>query len=151
MTDTAQDRADRILEAALAEGGGHDPRDLCRGQLKALRSANPEHYQQAVDHYRDSLVPAVAAGSAEPLAAWREYAVLLARLTEPGRAVAVDAQGMAHAWEAPGDLTDLVLHLPDDERLTPTLVALPAEPSPAQRATCDWLVGGRKQLREAEA
>lgn len=145
-----QDEADRRLEAALAEHGARDPREFYRTQLKELREANPEGYQDAVAYYRNELIPAIGRDGREPLAAWTDYGRTLATLRAAGRTVAVDASGQSRAFESPARLEDLVLHLPDEQRMRAVLVALPPQLSPAQRATYDWLVSGRLKLREDE-
>lgn len=150
MTETMQDEADRRLEAALAEHGARDPREFYRAQLRELREANAQGYQDAVAYYRDTLLPAIARDGKEPLAAWTDYGHALATLRAPGRTVAVDASGKAGAFQSPHALGDLVLHLPQEQRMKAILVALPPQLSPAQRATYDWLVAGRLKLREDE-
>lgn len=150
MTDTMQEEADRRLEAALAEHGARDPREFYRGQLRELREVNPQGYQDAVTYYRDTLLPAITRDGQEPLAAWTDYGHTLASLRAPGRTVAVDASGRARAFLSPHALEELVLHLPDEQRLKAILVALPPRLSSAQRATYEWLVSGRLKLREED-
>lgn len=141
-----QQAADARFEEALAATGARDPRDYYRGRLRELKRANPEGYAEGVGYYRNTLVPSIAAGEAEPIGAWREYGLLLARLTAPGRAVAVDATGRSRPFEPPGDAADMVLHLPERNRDRPLLVALPPDPTPAQLATHQWLVAGARAL-----
>lgn len=141
--------ADQRFEEALAKAGARDPRDYYRERLRDLKGANPDGYADAVGYYTDTLLPSIAEGKAEPLAAWREYGLLIARLTAPGRTVAVDAGGRARPYESPGESSDMVLHLCEgrEARGRVLLVGLPPEPSSAQTATYDWLVGGRRALR----
>lgn len=144
--------ADQRFAEALAEAGARDPRDYYRERLRELKGANPEGYASAVGYYTDTLLPSIAEGNAEPLAAWREFGLLIARLTAPGRTVAVDAGGRARPYEPPGDSDDMVLHLPEGRGVRGgrvLLVGLPPEPSDAQLATHDWLVAGRRALRGA--
>ena len=148
MSDEMQTEADRLLEEAMGTRGARDPREFYRTQLRELRESDPDAYRQGVDYYRDTLIPSIAGGGAEPLTAWAEYGRTLATLRAPGRTVAVDGTGRARAYEPPVTLEDLVLHLPDEKRVRALLVSLPPELTPAQRATYDWLVTGRHKLRE---
>lgn len=144
-----QERADQRLEAALRAGGARDPRDFYRVQLKELRAENRSGYDEAVRYYKEVLIPRVADETQDVLAAWTDYGRHLAQLRAPGRTVSVDATGRAVAYEAPTTPDSLVLHLPDENRRAALVVGLPSELSPAQRATYDWLVSGRRSLREA--
>ncbi len=136
--------ADARFAEALAATGARDPRGYYRGRLRELRHANPGAYAEGVAYYQNTLVPSIAAGDADAIEAWREYGLLLARLTSPGRAVAVDATGRSRPFEPPGDAADMVLHLPEHTRERPILVALPSDPTPAQTATHQWLVRGAR-------
>jgi hypothetical protein len=149
MSDDLQARADARLDEALSAQGARDPRGFYRDRLRSLRSADRDAYERAVAHYRDTLLPSIADGGADPLSAWTEYGRLLAELTAPGRTVALDASGRARAYEAPADPAHLVLHVPDGPRTPTMVVALPADMSAAQRASYDWLVGGRTSMKDA--
>ncbi len=148
MSADAQRIADERLTRALAESGAPDPRGGCRDQLRRLRRRSPERYEEGVAYYRNRLVPSIAGEEADPLAAWRDYALFIAELASPGRAVAVDEEGRSRPFAAPGKPADMVLHLPDRNRAAAVLIALPPEPSAAQRATRDWLVLGRRELEQ---
>ncbi len=148
--DALQERADQRLEDALAAQGARDPRDFYRVQLKELRSENRSGYEDAVRYYKETLITRVADQAKDPLAAWTDYGRHLAELRAPGRTVVVDDTGRALAYESPADPGALVLHLPDEDRRSALVVGLPMELSPAQRATYDWLVSGRRSLREAK-
>ncbi len=111
--------------------------------LRELKQANPEGYAKAVVYYRDTLIPSVASGDAEPLEAWTEYGRRLAESLAPGRTVAVDGTGRAHPYEAPAPRDRLLLHIPDGKGGRALLVGLPAELTAAQRATYDVLVAGK--------
>ena len=145
-----QQAADARFEEALAATGARDPRSHYRGALRELKRTNPQGYSEGVAYYRSTLVPSIADGRTDPIEAWRDYGLLLARLTSPGRAVAVDATGRSRAYEPPGHAADMVLHLPDRSRDRAILVALPPEPSPAQHATHRWLVAGARALPQSE-
>lgn len=147
QTDTPQALADRRLEAALEQTGARDPRAVCRERLRELKGIDGAAFEQAVDHYRDRLVPAIVAGE-EPFTAWIEYGRMIAGLTFEGRTVAIDRTGLAREYSTPADPGALVLHLPPGGKGRALLLALPRDPSRAQQATCDLLVDGRAGLRE---
>lgn len=148
MTDDVTKEADRRLEEALEARGARDPREFYRERLRALKERSSEGYQEAVAYYRDTLLPAVVGGSVDPLEAWTRYGRRLAEASAPGRTVAVDATGRAEPWSDPPPLDHLILHLPEDTGQRALLVGLPAELSPAQRATYDVLVAGRQKPRD---
>ena len=147
MSDETTAAADRALEEALTVSGVRDPRESCRESLRALKQANADGYERAVEYYRDVLTPDVAAGSRHPLDAWTEYGRLLADLLAPGRTVTIDESGRAHPYEGP--LRErLILHLPEAQGGRALLVGLPAALSAAQRATYDVLVSGKQRARD---
>jgi hypothetical protein len=145
MTDLTAE-ADRLLQESLDASGSRDPREFYRERLRELKSSNADGYQSAVAYYRDTLIPRVAGGEVEPLAAWAEYGRVLAECVAAGRTVSIDETGRAHPYQEPKD-SHLVLHLPEDNRIRAILVGLPAELSSAQRSTYDVLVSG-KQVRK---
>ena len=147
MTSDPKQAADTRFAEALAASGARDPRDYYREKLRELRRLNPEGYAEGVAYYQNTLIPSIAGGDADPLEAWRDYGLLIARLTAPGRPVAIDAGGRSRSFDPPGEPADMVLHMPDRSRERPILVALPAQPTPAQSATYDWLVAGRRSPR----
>ncbi len=147
QTENPQALADERLEVALEKTGARDPRAVCRERLRQLKSVDEAAFEQALGHYRDRLVPAIAAGE-EPLTAWVEYGRTIARLTFHGRTVAIDRTGLAREYATPADPEALVLHLPGGGKGRALLVAQPRDPSPAQQATRDLLVDGRSTMRE---
>jgi len=147
MSDDLNARADACLEAALEEAGARDPREFYRERLRELKQADAEGYAAAVAYYRDTLIPQVASGEGDPLAAWTEYGRRLAEAVSPGRTVSVDGTGRARPYEAPAPRDRLVLHLPDAKGGRAVLVGLPGELTPAQRASYDVLVAGKQKLR----
>lgn len=147
QTEDPQALADQRLEATLAKTGARDPRAVCRERLRELKSVDAAAFERAVGHYRDRLIPSVAAGE-EPLTAWVEYSRTIAGLTCPGRTVAIDRTGLAREYATPADPEALVLHLPRGGRGRALLVAQPRDPSLAQQATRDLLVDGRSTMRE---
>jgi hypothetical protein len=140
------EKADRALEEALNRSGARDPREFYRDRLRELKQASPEAYDEAVTYYQETLVPSVAGGGVDPLAAWTEYGRTLAELSAPGSTVSIDSTGRAEPYDAPTDPDQLVLHMPDAKKGRALLVALPRELSGAQRACFDWLVRGRLKL-----
>lgn len=147
MSDDLTARADKRLEEALAREGARDPREFYRERLKELKAASPDGYARAVAYYREQLLPQVADGGVEPLSAWTEYGRVLAEAVAPGRTVAVDGSGRSHPYEAPAPRDRLVLHFAEGKSTRAILVGLPAELTPAQRATYDVLVSGKQKAR----
>lgn len=145
---SVREEADARLEAVIAERGARDPREFYRERLKALREQDASAYEAAVDYYRETLVPTVAAGDVDPLEAWTGYGLRLAELSAEGRTVSIDRTGRSTAHET-YDAEALVLHLPEAPRVRALLVQLPAAPSDAQRATYSWLVAGKNRLPDA--
>ncbi len=147
MSDDLTAKADRRLDEALKDAGARDPREFYRERLRSLKQSNPEGYATAVAYYRDTLIPQVADGEGDPIAAWTEYGRRLAEAVTPGRTVAVDGTGRAEPYRAPAPRDRLILHLPDAKSGRALLVGLPTELTPAQRATYDVLVAGKLKLR----
>ncbi len=147
MTSDQKQAADTRFAEALTASGARDPRDYYREKLRELRRLSPDRYAEGVAYYQNTLIPSIAGGDADPLEAWRDYGLLIARLTAPGRPVAIDPEGRSRPFDPPGEPADMVLHMPEKIRERPILVALPAQPTPAQSATYDWLVAGRRAPR----
>ena len=142
MSDDTAAVAERKLEAALEAEGARDPREFYRERLRDLKQHDPEAYQGAVAYYRDTLLPSIASGDADPLDAWTEYGRTLASALAPGRTVCIDTTGRASPYEGPSR-ADLVLQIPSTKGGRAVLVALPAKLSGAQKATYDVLVRGK--------
>lgn len=149
MDPKQQEVADQRFDEALAQEGGRDPREFYRDLLRELKSSGPEAYDQAVAYYGEVLIPSIARGEAEPLAAWLEYGRRLCQLTSPGETVEIDASGVRHPHVAPTPKERMVLHIPAEKRARALVVGLPLTPTPAQRATLELLVQGRLKLRPA--
>lgn len=147
MDEAQKKEADRRFEEALEGSGARDPRDFYRKVLRELRQANPTGYQKAVDHFQEVLVPSIAGGDSEPLWAWREYGRLIAQVTAQGRTVAIDETGRSEPFDSQTPMDRLVLHLPEAKGGRAILVSLPADPSPAQRASYDLLVAGKHRIQ----
>ncbi len=149
MSDETTTQADHRLEEALERVGARDPREFYRDRLRELKGADPAGYEKAVAYYRDTLLPDIASGKAEPLAAWTEYGRRLAEALAPGRTVSIDGSGRAQPYEPPPALDRLIVHLPDEKGSRALLVGLPPDLTPAQRATYDVLIRGRQKLPDA--
>jgi len=150
MNEETRKQADRRFEEALEATDARDPRDFYRELLRELKDRDAEAYERAVDHFTGTLIPGIASGELEPLRAWREYGRKLAEWIVEGRTVEIDETGRARPHEPSEDdawSDAMVLHLPVGGREKAILVSLPAEPTPAQRATYDLLVAGRQTLR----
>ena len=139
--------ADRRLEEALTREGARDPREFYRERLRDLKQVDAAGYEEAVKYYRDTLLPSIASGEAEPLVAWTEYGRHLAQSIAPGRTVAIDGSGLAHRYEPPAPSDLLILHIPEAKGRA-LLVGLPTALTPAQRATYDVLVSGKQRSKE---
>jgi len=145
VTDSVTEAADKALEAALAATGARDPREFYRERLREIKRTRPQEYAAAVAYYSDTLLPEVAGGSRDPLEAWTLYGKRLAEALAPGRTVAIDETGRAHAWEK-RERSHLVLHFPEARGARALLVGLPPVLSDAQRATYDVLVAGKQRF-----
>lgn len=131
---------ERRLTAALAERELEDPRPLYRELLKELRSQDPVAYEDAVERYREEVVP--AAEGDDPLAAWTTYGRWLAARVAPGRAVSIDRSGRSRE---PGDgapaAACLLLHLPESTSRRAIALAIPSDPTEHQQQTRELLCG----------
>jgi hypothetical protein len=145
MSESQAAAADRALESALVRTGARDPREFYRERLRELKQANATEYERAVAYYTETLIPEVASGASDPLAAWTEYGRRLAVAVAPGRTVSIDETGRAHPYEGPAS-DRLVLHMPEDKGGRALLVGLPPVLSDAQRATYDVLVAGKQRF-----
>lgn len=146
MSDTIAAEAEKRLEAALEAEGARDPREFYRERLRDLKQADADAYAGAVAYYRDTLLPSIAEGGADPLDAWAEYGRTLAAALAPGRTVRIDGTGRAHPYERPSR-SDLVLQIPETKGGRAVLVSLPTELSRAQKATYDVLVAGKTRAQ----
>ena len=144
--NSAQEDADRVFAAALEETGARDPREFYRQRLRDLKDSDTGAYDEAVAYYRETLIPTVASGSADPIQAWLEYGCRLANLVSDGTPVTIDPTGVRHAFAAPVPSDHLLLHLPAKSGRA-LVVGLPRELSPAQWATFQLLAQGRLKLR----
>lgn len=143
MTKSGQDDGDR-LRAALAERGLADPRPSLRERLRALRDGNPAAFEEAKARFESIVQDGDA--TRDTVEAWVEYGRYLGDLTGPGTLYAVDAGGRAVPWAPPPAPGILILHIPDETGAPALAVMAPTDPSPAQQATLDLLVGRRLAL-----
>ena len=136
--------ADQLLTEALEASGARDPRDYYRERLKELKDIDPEKYDEAIEYYRDRLVPFGGSRETARLIAWTEYGKFLAESLMQGKTVSIDQDGLAHPYKPDASSGKLTLHLPQSGAGgRAVLVGLPNELSPAQKATYDVLVSGR--------
>lgn len=145
MSEDLAAQADVVLEAALEAAGARDPREFYRERLRDLKRADPDAYESAVSYYRETLIPRVASGDVDPLAAWTEYGRRLAAALAPGRTVSVDGTGLARDYGEEEVPDQLVLHLPHEKGARALLVGLPPSLTPAQHATYRVLVDGKQR------
>ncbi|WP_419949561.1 hypothetical protein [Candidatus Palauibacter sp.] len=122
---------------ALAAHGIEDVQPRYRRLLLALKARDAAAYERAVERYR-SEVAEVASGS-EALAAWLSYGAWLASRIEPGRLVTISTEGLATPAPDPAPPGPMLIHLPDAPNRKALVVAMPVDPSEAQRATVDLL------------
>ena len=142
MTDPKA-RADARLETALQRPDRQDPRPLYRPALKYLRARKPDAFAEALRHFEDELIPAVA-GEADPLAEWLAYGRRLALALGDGRLLEIDSTGRARPVAEVEAARGLVLHVPDDDAAPALALSYPTASSPAQQATFELLVEGRQ-------
>ncbi|MYH10628.1 MAG: hypothetical protein F4012_00525 [Gemmatimonadales bacterium] len=122
---------------ALAEHGIEDVQPLYRQLLLRLKTRDGEAYERAVARYR-SEVESVA-GDDDTLAAWLSYGAWLASRLEPGNLFTISEEGLAARAPDPFPTGPMLIHLPDAANRKGFVIAMPATPSEAQRATADLL------------
>ena len=136
--------AEARLAEALKRGEVQDPRGYLRERMRELKRSKPDAYEEAAGYYGDTLVPSIASGEADPILAWREFAKRIAELTAAGETVVIGPTGEAAPYSEETPKDRLVLHLPESRSWKALVVSMPAEPSPAQRATHELLVLGAR-------
>lgn len=141
MSDDARARADDRLEAALTGADRRDPRPFYRRVLRHLRERDPEAFRRALDHFEQELVPGSL--EADPLAAWLEYGLRLAKELGGGRLVDVDGTGRTRPADDPAAALGLLLHVPDAPSAPVVVLRYPSEATAPQHATYELLVEGR--------
>lgn len=137
---TGRDALDDAYLQALAKHGLQDVQPLYRQLLLRLKAQDATEYEEAVARYKDEVESAVDDAD-DPVAVWVGYGAWLAPRLAPGSLRAVDANGLASPAETPPPLGPMLMHLPDDPKVRALVLAMPAEPSPAQKETAALLCG----------
>ncbi|HKK08355.1 MAG TPA: hypothetical protein VKA44_05665 [Gemmatimonadota bacterium] len=130
------------FEETLEARGLADPRPLYRTMLRELKQADASVYEEAVRRYEEELAPADESRGESALRAWLAYGSWLAGRLAPGGRVTVDRVGRAR--ELAGDEVPegaLLLHVPEKRNRRALALGIPRDPSPAQDATLELLVG----------
>lgn len=160
-TADLEDAAARRYEEALSRHGVRDLQPTCRDLLRRLKAEDERAYDEGVARYRETLLPTVASGEADPVGAWIDYGAWLCEKLGEGRCVAVDESGRAeslepgpggpwiggdHASADRGDTASedgsggrLVLFLPSSTAEPAVPIAVPSKPSDPQRVTAELL------------
>lgn len=134
-TDAMRARTDEALEAA----GFADIRPDYRTMLRRLKQRDATGFAEATRRYEEVLAPAVAGGVADPVAAWVEYGVWLARRLGSGRLVSLDASGLASDAGPEPVPGHVMLYLPDEVGDPAIALLGPVVPSAAQKAALELL------------
>ena len=142
MGNDAEQRtlADARLAQSLSERGYADAREPYRARLRELRQAQPSLFEAATRHYAEVVVPDLANAASDPVASWADYGRFLGELEGPGRVVAVDPSGSALHGPDAKPAGDMLIFLPEDRKSSALPLLVPAQPTPAQRASYDLLV-----------
>jgi hypothetical protein len=127
-------------EDSLAAHGLADVQPLYRKLLVRLKSQDAAAYDEAVARYRDD-VEALVDDAEDPVAVWVGYGAWLAPRIAGGELMAVDENGRARPVGSPPPLGPMLMHLPNDTKERGLVLAMPAEPSPAQEETAALLCG----------
>ena len=122
---------------ALAEHGIDDVQPLYRQLLLRLKARDGGTYERAVARYRSDVEGVTGGG--EALAAWLSYGAWLASCLEPGGLFTISEAGLAARAPDPFAPGAMLIHLPDAANRKGFVIAMPAAPSVAQRATADLL------------
>jgi len=131
--------SDRYRES-LAAHGLDDVQPLYRRLLVRLKAQDATSYDEAVARYHDEVEAAVEAAE-DPVALWVGYGVWLAPRIAPGELITVDENGRALRAGSPAPLGPMLMHLPSDRKSPGIVLAMPANPSPAQKETAALLCG----------
>ncbi|WP_420633868.1 hypothetical protein [Candidatus Palauibacter sp.] len=124
-------------DQALAAHGLEDVQPRYRLLLLKLKAVDGPGYERAVAKYR-SEVEGVAGGP-DAMAAWLSYGAWLASKIEPGGIVTISREGLATPAPDPLLPGPMLIHLPDALNRRGFVIALPVDPSDAQRTTADLL------------
>ena len=125
-------------EQALARHGLEDVQPRYRGLLLRLKNQDARAYEEAVRRYQED-VEAVVDSTRDPVAVWVGYGAWLGPRLAPGVLKAVDRNGLAVDAPTPPPLGPMLMHLPHDQKVRAVVVAMPADPSDAQKETAALL------------
>jgi len=142
--------AEARTDAAIVKGPYEDPRPGLRARLRYLREEQPASFTAALQYYENTLLPVVAAADSDPLTEWIEYGRRLGDLTAPGKTLEIDETGRARPFRLRAPATGLILHVPDDTSAEALAIAVPREPSEAQRASYALLIERARALSARE-
>jgi hypothetical protein len=148
------DQSDKVAaeartDAAILNGPYEDPRPVLRARLRYLREEQPAAFTAALEYYEETLLPVVAAADSDPLTEWIEYGRRLGDLTARGKTLEIDGSGRARPFRARAPATGLILHIPDDTSAEALAIAVPREPSEAQRASYALLIDRARGLEKS--
>ncbi len=130
---------DEAYERALVEHGLADVQPLYRQLLRRLKTEDPAAYEEAVARYRDQVEAAVDTGAGDPVGVWLAYGAWLAPRLAPGALLRIADNGRAEPAPTPPPAGAMLIHLPDDARRRGFVLAMPTDPSPAQKETAALL------------
>ena len=151
MDEERRGAAETRFTDALRKTGARDPRGAYRIMMRELKARDQAKYERTVREFQASVIEAIAEREADPLETWLEFGRKLANEIAPGQDLVIDGTGRARSFEPPPSWSDLILHLPDEQRLRAVVVGSPPEPSPAQLACVRLLVEGNVRLPEGPA
>jgi hypothetical protein len=128
-------------DSRLAGSDFEDPRPALRELLRRLRAQDVEGFAEATERFEQVLVPAAASEHCDPLVAWIEYARWLSDRLAHGRAVRIDATGLASPASGEPERGMLLVHLPDEQKAHAMVLLAPRQLSSPQQETIRLLVG----------
>lgn len=133
--------ARRRTDSSLAGAGFEDPRPALRDLLRRLRAQDVAGFAEATARYEQVLVPDAASEDSDALVAWIEYALWLSDRLAPGRAVRIDATGLASPASGEPEPGMLLVHIPDEQQVRAMVLLAPQQLSEPQQETIRLLVG----------
>ena len=114
-------------------------RPAYRTMLRRLKERDAARFDEATRRYEEELVPALAKGTQDPIAAWAAYGSWLAHELSPGRLVRLDESGLATAADPRPLPGQVLLYLPEESRDPAVPIVRPVDPSPSQQAALELL------------
>ena len=124
---------------ALEEHELEDVQPLYRALLRKLKSQDAATYEEAVARYRDDVEAVEATSDTDPVAVWLAYGCWLAETIEPGSLTAIADNGRAEPTTEVPPPGRMLIHLPEATNRRGFVLAMPSEPTPAQRETAALL------------